>query len=122
MKITSFNPAIVTSDPDSCIKLFEELGFERQHRQTKEDVTFIRMKDANGFHIDIGNVGDGEKDQTVIRINVDDFDEAYEFLTARGFKNLLGEKIVDTGSSNVAPMVSPSGFTIGLIKHIKKEA
>ena len=40
MKITSFNPAIVTSDPDSCIKLFEELGFERQHRQTKEDVTF----------------------------------------------------------------------------------
>ena len=29
MKITSFNPLIVTTDPESVIKLFEELGFEK---------------------------------------------------------------------------------------------
>ena len=29
MKITSFNPLIITRDPESAIKLFEELGFER---------------------------------------------------------------------------------------------
>ena len=31
MKITSFNPLIVTSDSESIIKLFEELGFEKKH-------------------------------------------------------------------------------------------
>ena len=31
MKITSFNPLIVTKDAESAAKLFEELGFERRH-------------------------------------------------------------------------------------------
>ena len=29
MKITAFNPQIVTKDPEPIIKLFEELGFEQ---------------------------------------------------------------------------------------------
>ena len=56
MKITSFNPLIVTKDADSAIALFEELGFVKRH--TKDDislnnVTDVRMKDANGFHVDV---------------------------------------------------------------------
>ena len=56
MKITSFNPLIVTKDAESTVKLFEELGFEKRH--TKEQIslsnaTDIRMKDANGFHVDV---------------------------------------------------------------------
>ena len=31
MKITSFNPLIVTKDAASTIALFEALGFERRH-------------------------------------------------------------------------------------------
>jgi len=36
MKITSFNPLIVTTDHEKTIKLFEELGFEKRH--TKDDL------------------------------------------------------------------------------------
>ena len=51
MKITSFNPFVVTEQVDDTIKLFEALGFERRH--TKEgfghDVSAVRMKDSNGL-------------------------------------------------------------------------
>ena len=54
-------------------------------------------------------------------MNVRDFDEAYEFLTARGFVNADGDKVTDTGSSKATLMVSPSGFGISLAQHIRKE-
>ena len=49
MKITTFNPLILTKDPESAIKVFEELGFKRRH--TKEGIgmfgaTNVRMKDV----------------------------------------------------------------------------
>ena len=31
MKITGFNPSILTSKPDDLIHLFEDLGFEKSH-------------------------------------------------------------------------------------------
>lgn len=124
MKITSFNPLIVTSKSEEIIALLEALGFERRHKKTginDKDITTVSMKDANGFRIDVTQVDQMPQDITSIRMNVDDFDEAYEFLTARGFKNAQGEKITDTGSSHATMMVSPSGFSINVIKHIKKE-
>ena len=55
MKFTSFNPMIITKDAETAIALFEALGFERRH--TKEgfldDVSAVRMKDSNGFHVDV---------------------------------------------------------------------
>lgn len=54
-------------------------------------------------------------------MNVRDFDEAYAFLTAHGFKNVQGDKVTDTGSSKVTLMVSPSGFGISLAEHIRKD-
>ena len=83
MKITSFNPLIVTEDAEPVVKLFEDLGFERRHSKDGigiNNVTDIRMKDANGFHIDITQ-GSGE--WTMIRMNVDDLEEALEILVAR---------------------------------------
>ena len=56
MKITTFNPQIVTRDAEPLVELFEDLGFERRHRQEDIgdlEVTGIRMKDANGFHVDV---------------------------------------------------------------------
>ena len=60
------------------------------------------------------------QDLTAIRMTVDNFDEAYEFLISRGFKNSQGDKITDTGTSKATLMISPSGFGISLAQHIKK--
>ncbi len=120
MKITSFNPLIITRDAESAIKVFEELGFERRH--TKEgigetNVTDVRMKNQNGFYVDVAE-GDGE--YTMIRMNVDDFDETIEFLLARGFRKPRHErasKTVDTGSSKYTMLVSPSGYIMAISEH-----
>ena len=124
MKITTFNPQIITKDAESIVKLFEELGFEKRHNPEgigELNVEGIRMKDANGFYLDI-SAPDIQlpKDITVIRTNVDDFEEAYQFLTDRGFKNYYGDKVVEMKSSKSALMISPSGFAINLIQHIKQ--
>ena len=123
MKITSFNPSILTKDSESVIKLFEELGFERSHTKTgvsEEDVSVIRMKNADGFQLDVVQGDNVTHDEGLIRMNVDDFDEAFEKLTAHGFKN-KHENITETGSSRSAVMISPKGYKIAVIKHIKKE-
>lgn len=123
MKITTFNPQIVTRDAEPVVELFEQLGFERRHRQEDIgdlEVTGIRMKDANGFYVDISQsevVPD--KDAVAIRMNVDDFDEIYQMLCDKGFKNIYGKRTVKTKTSNSAMMVAPSGFAINLIQHMK---
>ena len=123
MKITSFNPLVVSSDAASTIKIFEDLGFEKTH--SKDSVnndlnyTAVRMKDANGFHVDVANVPTVPQDMTLIRMNVDNFEEAYEFLTARGFTNPRGGQTVDTKSNKSCMMKSPSGFAFDLCQHIK---
>ena len=57
---------------------------------------------------------------TVIRMNVRDFEEAYDFLVSKGFKNAAGDEVTETPSSRSALMVSPSGFAISLSYHIRK--
>ena len=116
MKITTFNPQIITKD--------EALGFEKHHNPAgigELNVEGIRMKDANGFYLDISmpNI-QLPQDVTVIRMNVDDFDEVYQLLTERGFKNFYGENTANTKSSKSAMLFSPSGFAINLVQHIKK--
>lgn len=121
MKITSFNPLIVTKDSEPVIKLFEELGFEMHHTKQgigKESVTDVRMKDASGFTVDISQ-GSGE--WTMIRVNVDNLEEAVEFLEARGFHKARHEAAhdtIDTGSSKINIMVSPTGYILSLSQHI----
>jgi hypothetical protein len=125
MKITSFCPFIATSHAHELIRLFGELGFERRH--TKEGIeiarredTVIRMKDANGFYVDILQPEGGlDSDMTGIRMNVDDFDEAYRMLREHGFKNVYGEETVETKTSKAAMMNSPSGFSVCIIQHVK---
>lgn len=125
MKITTLNPFISTTHPDEAVKLFGELGFERRHTKegieiAKRDDTVIRMKDANGFYVDILQADTGlSKDTMGIRMNVDNFEEAYNMLLDKGFKNMYGDEMVNTSSSKAAMMVSPSGFSICVIQHIK---
>ena len=124
MKITTFNPQIITKDAEPIVRLFEELGFEKRHNPEgigELNVEGIRMKDANGFYLDI-SMPDVQlpQDVTVIRINVDDYDETYKLLTEHGFKNFYGDKAVETKSSRSALMISPSGIAINLIQHLKE--
>ena len=56
MKITTFNPQIITKDAEPIVELFKALGFEVRHDQEgigELGVEGIRMKDGNGFHLDI---------------------------------------------------------------------
>lgn len=122
MQITSFNPLIVSTDPEAAIQLFEELGFEKSHNNTNEingkDIVNITMKDANGFHVDITGGSRLERDMTIIRMNVSDFDEARAFLASKGFTSPSG-RVVESKSSKSMLMVSPSGFGFDLCHHIK---
>jgi len=125
MKITGFNPLIVTKDAEPVIRLFEELGFAKQHNieanTGSTDFNSVRMKDANGFAVDVANVPTVPQDMTLIRMNVDNFDEAYEFLTDRGFTNPRGGQTVDTKTNKSCMMKSPSGFAFDLCQHITEE-
>lgn len=124
MKITSFNPIIVTRDAGPVIKLFEELGFERRHTKEgigRDAVTDIRMKDANGFYVDVSQ-GTGE--WTMIRMNVDNLEEAISFLEAHGFhkaRHEVAKDTIDTGSSRFNIMVSASGFILAVSQHIRED-
>lgn len=122
MKITSFNPLIVTKDAENVIKLFEALGFEKRHSLDAstgtDDFTSVRMKNAEGFYVDVANVP-VPQDMTLIRINVDDFDEAYKFFTERGFTNPRDGHTVDTKTNKSCMLRSPSGFAFDLCQHIK---
>ena len=125
MQITSFNPMIVTKDAASVIALFEALGFERRHMKTginDSDITSVRMRytneDGKVFHVDVAQAH-VEKDIATIRMNIRDFDEAYQMLQEKGFVNTQGDRITRTSSSESTMMVSPSGFTISITEHIR---
>ena len=121
MKITTFNPLILSSNTDEVIKLFEELGFEQRHEPILPlefgDVKDTRMKDANDNYIDVADVKDLPQDETVIRMNVDDFATAFDILEKHGFKNTRGDRTIVTESSQSATMVSKSGLKIILVRH-----
>ena len=123
MKITSFNPQIFTKNADPIVALFEEFGFDVRHDQEgigELNVEGIRMKNPDGFYLDISCPDtDLPRDMAGIRMNVDDFDSAYRLFMKNGFKNVYGEKTVNTATSRSAVLISPSGFAVNLIQHIK---
>ena len=87
MKITTFDPIILTNNFDQVVSLFEALGFEKKHAPVtdtgKRDVRSFRMKHPEGYHVDVADIPDIERDKTYIRMNVDNFDEASLGLHAR---------------------------------------
>ncbi|MBQ9058734.1 MAG: hypothetical protein IJ125_06090 [Atopobiaceae bacterium] len=126
MKFTSFHPLIVTKDAQSTIAVFEALGFEKRHTITVRsssgrDVTSVNMKSPDGFYVDVAQADHLESDLTLIRMNVDDFGEAYDMLTDKGFVNSAGDKTVDSKTNTSAMMIAPSGFAFDLCHHIKEQ-
>jgi hypothetical protein len=124
MKITTFNPSIITNDPDPIMELFKDLGFVQTHNKAENvDVEFSahRMKDSNGFHVDVVDVPVIPKTYMTIRINVDNYEEAYDFFISRGFRESKGFAPSTTKSSKYAYLVSPTGIIIDVCEHIKKK-
>ena len=123
MKITGFNPLIMTTDLENTIKLFEALGFERRHTKDgldgRDDITGVRLKNADGFSVDITESKNIKQDMATIRMNVDNFEEARKMLEDHGFHPASDEVVSDASSKSIG-MISPSGFLIGLVEHIKK--
>ena len=122
MKVSGFAPIIVTQHADELVELFEALGFERNH--TKEGIeggnnTNFQLINPEGFRVNIASSNHIPQDLTAININVDDFDEAYEFLIGRGFTNPRGDAVTDTGSSRATMLFGPNGAAINLVQHIK---
>ena len=123
MKITTFNPSIITKEAEPIIKLFEELGFQQTHNKAENvDIEFSahRMKDAGGNHVDVVEVPMIPQTYTAIRINVDNFEEAYDFFMSKGFRQSKFVGPSTTASSKYAYIVSPTGTIIDLCEHIKK--
>ena len=122
MTITSFNPLIVSADPENTVKLFEDLGFvQRHHKQDidgRDDTSGIRMKDENGFCVDIVSAPDVKQDMITIRMNVDDFDAAKELLESHGF-TASPTGMANSPSSKSDGMYSPTGFSFSLVQHLK---
>ena len=125
MKITTFDPIIVCTKATDAISVFEDLGFEKTHSPVVEtktvgEVNCVRMKHPGGYHIDIADVTSIPADKTYIRMNVDDFEAAYDILVKHGFKNTREDgSTLDTNNSTEVTMEAPSGFKIALVKHIK---
>ena len=126
MKITTFNPLIVTNHFEEVTDLFEALGFEKRHAPSGTSVAGneyadCRMKDGNGFYVDVAAIStQSPQDMTSIRMNVDDFDAASQLLADHGFKAANGKPVTETDSAKGLALVSPSGFAISLVKHIKQ--
>lgn len=123
MKITTFNPQIFTKNADPIVDVFAKLGFEKRHDQEgigELAVEGIRMKNPDGFYLDVSCPDtDLPRDMVGIRMNVDDFDSAYPLLLNSGFKNVYGERTVDTATGRSAVLISSSGFAINLVQHKK---
>ena len=126
MQITTFNPMIVSKNADEIIQLFEALGFERRHHKDGIDdknISSVRMKltneDGKGFYMDVASSENVPRDLTTMRMNVRDFEEAYEFLKSKGFINPQGDHIVESPSAKSCLLISPSGFSIQLTQHIR---
>lgn len=123
MKITTFNPMIVTNRPDEVLKFFEQWGFTKKHAPTMKAASgdeFIdyRLQSEEGFYMDVAAVNKPlPAEVTAIRINVEDFDEAYNWLTSVGFFSHDG--VFETEHVKGAMMSGPVGFSIFLLQHLK---
>ena len=125
MKITSFNPQIIAKNAEPIVKFFEELGFERTHMKddfTETNALGYQLKNPDGFKIDVSQTDNAMlpvDSMASIRMNVDNYDEVYKFLVSRGFKSVYGDRPSNAATSKNNVMISPSGFSINLVEHLK---
>ena len=125
MKITSFNPMIITNRAEEVLKVFEQWGFNKKHAPTLTmasgtEFTDYRLQSEEGFYMDVASIDMPlPMEVPAIRINVDDFDEAYRMLTEVGYKPTHEGAFMENEHSKSVALVGPIGFTIYLVQHKK---
>ncbi|MBQ3268950.1 MAG: hypothetical protein IJH09_03420 [Clostridia bacterium] len=125
MKITSFNPMIITNRAEEVLKVFEQWGFNKKHAPTLTmasgtEFTDYRLQSEEGFYMDVAAIDMPlPMEVPAIRINVDDFDEAYRMLTEVGYKPTHEGAFMENEHSKSVALVGPIGFTIYLVQHKK---
>lgn len=120
MKITAFYPAILTKNADKIIEHQSKFGFsvihERDDLFCPGDKEYV-LENENGKRMDVVYVEELEKNCFMVRVNVDDFDEALNIYLNDGFTIFKGPSIDDC-SKNVL-LNCPDGELIMLMQHIK---
>ena len=126
MEITNLSPIIYSNDAASIISLLEELGFERRHHNVIEGAGGVDTVDLvhpdGGFRVDVSqSVRELPRDSVIIRMNVRDFDAAYQTLLDHGYKNIKGDGVfIEDETSKEASMMSPTGALIAVTYHKRK--
>lgn len=72
MKITAFNPLLITSHAAEIVALFEELGFEQAHSKTgiHGDIASYDLKYGEDFRVDVTQVDGVPQDMKIGRAHV----------------------------------------------------
>ncbi len=107
----NFHPLIMSQNAEDIVSLLEELGFEKQNNGHDD----VRLKDHNGFFLDVVQTENAPQDKTGICISTDRFEEAYSLLLGKGFQNT---NTADAGQS--VCLVSPSGLAVLLCRNQKE--
>ena len=121
MKVKTFYPVFITTDPNGMIETMESFGFEQAHK--KMDIsdhhnTNTVLKDGNGNHVDVVSSTVVPHTLVAIRVNVEDYEDAVAELAAKGYENRRPDG-VGTPSSLSTMMVSPDGVMYLICEHIK---
>ena len=123
MKVTGMFPAIVCKNYQDVIEFAESnLGFDIAHKMhaiisdNEDDQVYI-MKNESGVRFDIVQF-DVEKSMYSTCMNVDNFDEANELLSERGWNIINGPVIANNAKK--ALLKSQDGLLLLLIQHYKK--
>lgn len=122
MKITAFYPTVATRDTEKIIKDMEKVGFRIIHQRfdlfDEGDTEYV-LENENGQRMDVVSCPEIDEDRYVVRINVDDFDEAMKIYTEQGFTVCKGPRILPD-SKNIV-LFAPGKLPILLMQHIKKD-
>lgn len=123
MKVSTIKPLILTTNAEKLIKVYSALGFKKKH--VKDDIEILNsttnctiLVDDNDNRIYISQADNIPKEMTVIHINVDNFDEAYEHFKSEGYYDAKPQ-ITRSATSISQLMFCKTGTGVIICQHIK---
>lgn len=119
MIITSFYPAIASTNPAKTIKVYESIGFEVRHEKMDDGMNSLVtiMKNENGDRVAVVCSDKIPTPCTLVHINVDYFEEAIDHFSSLGFE-MIAESNKEGSSSLDAVMKGPDGEYIHVCQHV----
>ena len=122
MKITSFSPLYGTENVDEAVDFFSQMGFAVKHRIKGEFLELCDLSNDAGVHINIVNSPLVQKMKLNgffgNRMNVDDLQEAMEFLAHAGGRQ-VSPVITENPSNEIVFFRMPNGDIYGVMHHKK---